>query len=114
MNKRFSIAIIAAALTLCAGAQTKGSKERTIALWGHVKNSVTRIGIKDAFITLMRDDSTVVDTMHVFQQYSQGKADYVYRFDIPAREQQYIIRAEHPNYVMLRVAWQFNRSPKKN
>ena len=98
MNKRFSIAIIAAALTLCAGAQTKGSKERTIALWGHVKNSVTRIGIKDAFITLMRDDSTVVDTMHVFQQYSQGKADYVYRFDIPAREQQYIIRAEHPDY----------------
>ena len=83
MNKRFSIAIIAAALTLCAGAQTKGSKERTIALWGHVKNSVTRIGIKDAFITLMRDDSTVVDTMHVFQQYSQGKASISRSFPHP-------------------------------
>ena len=47
---------------------------------------------------LMRADSTIVDTMHVFKQWSQGKDDYAYRFDIPAREQQYIIRAEHPDY----------------
>ena len=100
MTKRFSIAIIAAALAISVGmqAQVKEKKERTIALWGHVKNSVTRVGIKDAFITLMREDSTVVDTMHVFKQWSQGKDDYAYRFNIPAREQQYIIRAEHPDY----------------
>ena len=85
----------------CGYAQQKTENkksERTIALWGHVKNSLTRVGIADAFITLMRSDSTVVDTMRVFRQWSNGKDDYVYRFDIPAREQQYIIRAEHPDY----------------
>lgn len=100
MTKRFSFVFIAAALAISVGmqAQVKEKKERTIALWGHVKNSVTRVGIKDAFITLMREDSTIVDTMHVFKQWSQGKDDYAYRFDIPAREQHYIIRAEHPDY----------------
>ena len=43
---------------------------------GHVKNSVTRIGIKDAFITLMREDSAVTDTMHIFKQWIQGKDGY--------------------------------------
>ena len=96
MTKRISTSLIAVLLIMSAEAQ---QKERTIALWGHVKNSVTRVGIKDAFVTLMREDSTVVDTMHVFKQWSQGKDDYAYRFNIPAREQQYIIRAEHPDYV---------------
>ena len=85
----------------CGYAQQKTENkksERTIALWGHVKNSLTRVGIADAFITLMLPDSTVVDTMRVFRQWSNGKDDYVYRFDIPAREQQYIIRSEHPDY----------------
>ncbi|MBR0047952.1 MAG: hypothetical protein IJP74_01360 [Prevotella sp.] len=103
MNKRICTVFIAAALAMCVGAQEKTTgkasrQERTIALWGHVKNAVTRVGIKDAFITLMREDSSVVDTMHVFKQWSQGKDDYAYRFDIPAREQKYIIRAEHPDY----------------
>lgn len=86
---------------VCSYAQQKTEnkkKERTIALWGHVKNSLTRVGISDAFITLMQADSTVVDTMRVFRQWSNGKDDYAYRFNIPAREQQYIIRAEHPDY----------------
>ena len=98
MNKRTLFILFTALIATTAGAQEKKQKERTIALWGHVKNSVTRIGIKDAFVTLMREDSTVVDTMHVFKQWSQGKDDYAYRFDIPAREQQYIIKAEHPDY----------------
>ena len=97
------ITIILALVAMTAGAQETNQeaqkKERTIALWGHVKNSLTRVGIKDVFITLMREDSTVVDTMHVFQQWSgRGKDDFAYRFNIPAREQQYIIRAEHPDY----------------
>ena len=108
--RRFSIVFIAAALAMSVGAQETKQKtnrqERTIALWGHVKNSVTRVGIKDAFITLMRKDSTVVDTMHVFKQWSQGKDDYAYRFDIPAREEEYIIRAEHPDYETCYVDYQ--------
>ena len=97
------ITTILALVALTAQAQETNQedqkKERTIALWGHVKNSVTRVGIKDVLITLMREDSTVVDTMHVFQQWSgKGKDDFAYRFNIPAREQRYIIRAEHPDY----------------
>ena len=71
MKKRNIITIILALASVVAVAQDTyqraEKKERTIALWGHVKNSITRVGIKDVFITLMREDSTVVDTMHVFQ-----------------------------------------------
>ncbi len=81
-------------------------KERTIELWGHVKNSLTRVGVKDAFITLLREDSTVVDTMHVFKQWNNGtKDDYAYMFKVPARETNYIIRAEHPDYETTYVAY---------
>ena len=104
MSRKKLITLILAFAALTAGAQEK--KERTIALWGHVKNSVTRVGTKDAFITLMRKDSTVVDTMHVFKQWSQGKDDYAYRFNIPAREEEYIIRAEHPDYETCYVDYQ--------
>ncbi len=104
--KRIYLAAITLMVTLAMplSAQEKAKKdslrkERTIALYGHVKNSLTRVGIPDVLITLMREDSTVVDTMHVFKQWSgRGKDDYAYRFEIPAREQQYIIRAEHPDY----------------
>lgn len=96
MKKSLFLALTLLAFSFMAGAQEKN--ERTIALWGHVMNSVTRVGIKDAFITLMREDSTVVDTMHVFKQWSQGKDDYAYRFNIPAREQKYIIKSEHEDY----------------
>ena len=95
-----SAIFLMATLTMSLSAQevTK-EKERKIALYGHVMNSLTRVGIPDVFVTLMREDSTVVDTMHVFKQWSgQGKDDYLYRFEIPAREQHYIIRAEHPDY----------------
>ena len=104
--KRICLAAITLMVTLAMplSAQEKAKndslkRERTIALYGHVKNSLTRVGIPDVLITLMREDSTVVDTMHVFKQWSgRGKDDYAYRFEIPAREQQYIIRAEHPDY----------------
>ena len=96
----FLMAFLAMSLSAQEKAQTDSlKKERTIALYGHVMNSLTRVGIPDAFITLMREDSTIVDTMHVFKGWSgQGKDDYLYRFKVPAREQQYIIRAEHPDY----------------
>ena len=111
--KHISLATIALMVTLVMplSAQEKAKtdtlrKERTIALWGHVKNSLTRVGVKDAFITLMREDSTVVDTMHVFKQWNNGtKDDYAYRFDVPAREANYIIRAEHPDFETIDVTY---------
>lgn len=82
--------------------RAKGKKkERTTLLWGHVMDSFTKAGIPDAKITLMRTDSTVVDTMTIWYNnstYNQTKADAFYRFTIPARPATYIIRAQHPDY----------------
>jgi len=74
-------------------------KERTIPLWGHIKDSFTKVGIESTKITLMRPDSSVIDTQTV--NYFDGrtnKIDTYYRFDIPARPQKFIIKAEHPDY----------------
>lgn len=74
-------------------------KDRTISLWGHVRNSFTKVGIPDVKITLMREDSTVVDSMRVWtNKYNATKIDASYRFTIPAREGKYIILARHPDY----------------
>lgn len=79
---------------------TKVKKERTIALWGHVYDSFTKAGVLDTKITLMKEDSTVVDTMTVFNmgQWQATKIDVGYRFYVPARPQKFIIRADHPDY----------------
>ena len=45
---------------------------RTVALWGHVKDAFTYVGIPDVFITLMRADSTVVDTMGAGDSFIAG------------------------------------------
>ena len=74
-------------------------KSRTIALWGHVKDGFTYAALHGTFVTLMREDSTVVDTMHV-QCFAPGmpQEDTYYKFDVPARRARYIIKAEHPDY----------------
>lgn len=85
---------------------------RRISLWGHVRDNITRIGINDAFITLMTADSAVVDTMRVFGmgQWDGGnKYDVAYKFQVPARPQKYIIRAEHPDYETLDIDFEIKR-----
>lgn len=93
---RFTIRLLTAAiitsLPLSAVAQKKEQKERTIALWGHVYDSFTHMGLP-AKITLMRQDSTVVDTTTAMEY-----DDAPYRFDIPAKNEKYIIRAVYDGY----------------
>lgn len=72
MNKPIILVLVALLAASTPGfAQEKREKnakrERTVALWGHVKNSFTKVGIPDTKITLMRADSTVVDTMTVWR-----------------------------------------------
>lgn len=80
--------------------QSKNTKHlRTTSLWGHVKDSFTKVGVQGVKITLMREDSTVVDTVSVFRNGSNAlKPDYAYRFEIPAEPAHYIILAQHPDY----------------
>ncbi len=84
---------------LPAKVQKDKKNQRTIALWGHVKDSFTKVGVKGVKITLMREDSTVVDTTTVFGTAVRTlKPDYAYKFDIPAEPQRFIILAQHPDY----------------
>lgn len=77
----------------------KSKKQHTITLWGHVKNSFTKLGVPNAFVTLMREDSTVVDTAHVGWNKNDIQCkDTWYRFTVPATPQKYIIKAQHPDY----------------
>ena len=95
---------ILVSLVLCVPAQEK--KERQIELWGHVKTALIRQGILGAKVTLMREDSTVIDTMRVFQEWhGDGKIDAAYKFKVPARRVTYIIKAEHPDYETAYVTW---------
>lgn len=98
--KQFILTMLIAFLCISTFAQ-KGAnspkKERTISLWGHIKDSFTKVGIKDVKITLMTTDSTVVDTCTAWRV-SYKSNDFGYRFDIPAKPCLYIIRATHPDY----------------
>ena len=92
------ICIILAILSISIQGECKET-ERTIELWGHVKDAFTKSAIRDVYITLMTEDSIFVDSMHV-NYYNEGSInlDAYYKFDIPAKPAVYIIKAEHPNY----------------
>jgi len=95
----FSLLCILTYSTCWAQKNTVAKKERTIFLWGHVKDSFTRSGIANVKITLMRPDSTVIDTMTVdYFDKDSPQMDSYYKFEIPARPQKFIIKAEHPDY----------------
>ncbi len=72
-------------------------KERTLTLWGHIRDSFTKVGVKDVKITLMNADSTIVDTCTAWRNGYQSN-DFCYRFEIPAKPASYIVRATHPEY----------------
>lgn len=83
--------------TITASAQTdsikNNKKERKIELSGEVYDSFTKAKVK-AFMTLMRKDSTVVDTMTCW---TWGTNSY-YEFKVPAKNDDFIIRATAEGY----------------
>ena len=85
--------------------------ERTVSLWGHVKNFLTREGIPNALITVMRPDSSVIDTLRTFNMgnWQATKNDAGYRLKVPARPQKFIIRAEHPDFETTYVNFEIKR-----
>lgn len=84
-------------LQLPVAAQTDSvkhaKKERTVRLYGEVYDSFTKAKVK-AFITLMRQDSTVVDTMTCW---TWGTESY-YEFKIPAKQGHYILKGSCEGY----------------
>lgn len=110
MNKLLT-AIILALLALPAQAQNttttntkKNKKEKTVNIFGSVYDSFTK-GKIAARITLMREDSTVVDTISC--TVSQMSNYSFYEFNVPRTEARYIVKATaagyHDCYVDLEV-----------
>ena len=100
LSMRIKILIIGVclALAMTATAQNdtttvKKKKERKIELYGEVYDSFTKAKIK-AFITLMRPDSTVVDTTTC---YTWSTSSY-YGFKVPAVQADFIIKATAEGY----------------
>lgn len=83
--------------TFLKEASVSQKKDRTTVLWGHVRDSFTKVGIKGVKVTLMTADSTVVDSCTAWRNSNQAN-DFCFCFNIPAKQQKYILRASHPEY----------------
>ena len=96
--KRTLTTLVALAAVLALWAQTdsttvKKKKERTVQLSGEVYDSFTKAKVK-ALMTLMRSDSTFVDSMTCW---TWGTSSY-YEFKVPAQNADYIIKASAEGY----------------
>lgn len=97
------ILLFAVALLMAFTAQAeekKEKKERKAELYGQAFDSFTRVGVK-AFVMLMREDSTVVDTV-TCTTYDKGRNSY-YQFAVPFKEGKYILKATAEGYEDLLV-----------
>ena len=79
-------------------------KKDSIYLTGTVADSFTKAAIPDVFVTLMRQDSTVIDTTHVYKSngytwgIGRGQEITGYYFSIDRKAAELILRFEHPDY----------------
>ena len=70
--------------------------KRHIRLTGSVYDSFTKAALK-AHMTLMRSDSTVIDTTTCYM-WSWGTSDSYYEFKVPRKQDHFIIKAECDGY----------------
>ena len=101
MNKKIIITAMLALVWVAGQAQTI---KDSIYVYGIVADGFTKAAVSDAFVTLMRQDSTVVDTVHVYDSHTwlsgvgRGNATSRYYFQVSREPQDYIIKVEHTNY----------------
>ncbi len=102
MNKTLTILVVFLTSVALAG-HAQESKD-SLYIIGSVADGFTKAAVPEAFVTLMRQDSTVVDTMHVHDSHTwvsgvgKGNATSRYYFQVSREPQDYIIKVEHPNY----------------
>lgn len=80
--------------------QKQTKKQRTFTLWGHVRDGFTKAVVPGVKITLMRADSTLIDscTAQTYEDAGRVGDDCWYSFVLPSEPQRLIIRASHPDY----------------
>lgn len=107
LNKtKYLLVILIALFTsvgISFGQTSKKKKEKKINLYGYVIDAKTKAGPDSVFVTLMRSDSSVVDTMtcHRYEKNRWNMRDQTYYdFYIPAdsAEGKYIVHAKAPGY----------------
>ncbi len=81
-------------VTLPLSAQNVKNK---IQVFQFVRNSFTKHGIPDAFVTVMREDSTVIDTMRT-RVGNEGRNPRLWSYDMERKTQNIIVKVEHPEY----------------
>ena len=108
MKKTVIIALFAliamAAYGQADSTKVKKKKVSTITIYGIVSDGFTKAGIMDVKAALLRSDSTVIDTMEIYESYGYssgiGKTAGAtrYYFDVSREAAQYILRFTQPNY----------------
>jgi len=98
--KQLMIVLCLFLIVFCGHAQEKKKKERKISLHGIVVDSRTKAGVDSVLVTIMRADSTVVDTVTArSRQYDwEMRSSTRYSREIPAVVGRYIIKAEAKGY----------------
>ena len=72
-------------------------RDRTIALWGHVRDSFTKHGVLGAMIYMQDENGVVLDSVKTWQP-NNDRDDAVYRFEVPIAQRGYRFVAVHPDY----------------
>ncbi len=72
-------------------------RDRTIALWGHVRDSFTKHGVLGAMIYMQDENGVTLDSMKTWQP-NNDRDDAVYRFEVPIAQRGYRFVAVHPDY----------------
>lgn len=108
-----TLAILLCLLAATAHAQTDTlqtkKKERKVELWGEVYDSFTKAKLA-AHITLMRDDSTVVDTATC----TTWQRSSFYQLSVPAKNTRYILKATLDGYEDTYMDYQLAYTRRKN
>ena len=101
MNKTIISTLLLIMTTLAAVAQ---EKKDSIYLYGSVADSFTKASVPDVLLTLMKPDSTMVDTVRVYKSsgytwgIGRGAETTRYYFKVSREPMRYILRFEHPDY----------------
>src|SRR5574344_2032395 len=88
-------------LCVTAIAQNKSNETNTymLKLWGHLRDGFTKASIPNVKITLMNEDSVVLDSTITFDVTNgNGIYDATYSFNVPAVPSKFIIKASHKDY----------------
>ena len=79
---------------------TKQKKTRKVELRGRVCDAFTKAAVEKPFITVMKEDSTVVDTItaSTYKDWNTKQTNSFFRIQVPAVATKYIICATAPEY----------------